>query len=62
MTLNGPALVAAELRLPGNLNVSFAYVEGEALLMNMQRHGPEFRQRLHVGQSRSPATCSAAWA
>jgi cysteine desulfurase len=25
------------MRLPGNLNLSFAYVDGEALLMNMGR-------------------------
>ncbi len=36
VTLNGPALSLADLRLPGNLNVSFAYVDGEALLMNMR--------------------------
>ena len=41
VTLNGPALdqVAADgspLRLPGNLNVSFARVDGEALMMNMK--------------------------
>jgi len=36
VTLNGPALDRAGLRLPGNLNVSFAYVDGEALLINMR--------------------------
>ena len=36
VTLNGPALKRPELRLPGNLNVSFAYVDGEALLMSMK--------------------------
>ena len=36
VSLNGPALDAGGLRLPGNLNVSFAYVDGEALLMNMK--------------------------
>ena len=36
VTLNGPALDLPELRLPGNLNASFAYVEGESLLMNMR--------------------------
>ena len=40
IALNGPALdqVATDgspLRLPGNLNVSFARVDGEALMMNM---------------------------
>jgi cysteine desulfurase len=34
VTLNGPAL-QPELRLAGNLNCSFAYVDGEALLMNL---------------------------
>ena len=36
VTLNGPALDAPGWRLPGNLNVSFAYVDGEALLMNIK--------------------------
>lgn len=35
-TLNGPALDLPGTRLAGNLNVSFAFVDGEALLMNMQ--------------------------
>jgi len=34
--LNGPALDQAELRLPGNLNVGFDGVEGEALLLSMK--------------------------
>ena len=33
--LNGPALDDPQLRLVGNLNVSFANVDGEALMMNM---------------------------
>jgi cysteine desulfurase len=37
VTLNGPALEPPGLRLEGNLNVSFAYVDGEALLMHMQQ-------------------------
>jgi len=37
VTLNGPALDQPSLRLPGNLNCSFAYVDGEALMMNMGR-------------------------
>lgn len=36
VTLNGPALELAGLRLPGNLNLSFAYVDGEALMMSMK--------------------------
>ncbi len=32
--LNGPALSPPTLRLPGNLNLSFAYVDGEALLIS----------------------------
>jgi cysteine desulfurase len=35
VTLNGPAL-SHDLRLPGNLNTSFAYVNGEALMMSIQ--------------------------
>ena len=34
--LNGPALEPPEWRLPGNLNLSFAGLEGESLLLNMQ--------------------------
>jgi len=37
VTLNGPDLEPPELRLPGNLNLSFAYVDGEALMMSMKR-------------------------
>jgi cysteine desulfurase len=36
VSLNGPALQPPELRLPGNLNLSFAGVEGEALLLNLR--------------------------
>ncbi len=35
VSLNGPALELPELRLPGNLNVSFAGVDGEALLLHL---------------------------
>ncbi len=34
--LNGPALDPPDLRLPGNLNCSFADVDGEALMMGMR--------------------------
>ena len=36
VALNGPALDLPGLRLPGNLNVSFGYVEGEALMLEMR--------------------------
>ncbi|HQU45077.1 MAG: IscS subfamily cysteine desulfurase [Planctomycetia bacterium 21-64-5] len=36
VTLNGPSLERRQWRLPGNLNVSFAYVDGEALMMSMK--------------------------
>jgi cysteine desulfurase len=36
VSLNGPSLDLANARLPGNLNLSFAYVDGEALLLNMR--------------------------
>jgi cysteine desulfurase len=36
VTLNGPALDLPELRLPGNLNVSFGLVEGESLMLQMR--------------------------
>jgi cysteine desulfurase len=36
ISLNGPSLELAGSRLPGNLNLSFAYVDGEALLLNMR--------------------------
>lgn len=34
--LNGPLLSEPGLRLPGNLNCSFTYVDGEALMMSMR--------------------------
>ncbi|HEX4142952.1 MAG TPA: aminotransferase class V-fold PLP-dependent enzyme [Pirellulales bacterium] len=37
VTLNGPALDLPGLRLPGNLNASFACVDGEALIMNVKQ-------------------------
>jgi len=37
VTLNGPALDVPGLRLTNNLNVSFAHVDGEALLMNIRK-------------------------
>jgi cysteine desulfurase len=35
MTVNGPPLEGPAARLPGNLNVSFAGIDGEALLVNL---------------------------
>ncbi|HVX11924.1 MAG TPA: aminotransferase class V-fold PLP-dependent enzyme [Pirellulales bacterium] len=36
VSLNGPEVSRGDWRLPGNLNVSFAYVDGEALMMSMK--------------------------
>lgn len=36
VSLNGPSLDQPELRLPNNLNLSFADVDGEALMMSMK--------------------------
>ena len=36
VSLNGPALDLPGARLPGNLNVSFGYVEGEAVMLEMR--------------------------
>jgi cysteine desulfurase len=36
VTLNGPSLDLPELRLPGNLNVSIAGIEGETLLLSLK--------------------------
>ncbi len=36
VTLNGPTWSDPAWRLPGNLNCSFAYVDGEALMMSMR--------------------------
>jgi len=36
LSLNGPALEPREWRLPGNLNVSLANVDGQALLLSMK--------------------------
>jgi cysteine desulfurase len=37
VSLNGPGLKQSGCRLPGNLNLSFAYVDGEALMMSMKQ-------------------------
>jgi cysteine desulfurase len=36
VAINGPALSPSDCRLAGNLNVSFAHVDGESLLMSMK--------------------------
>ena len=37
VSLNGPTLNERAWRLPGNLNLSFAHVDGEALMMSMKQ-------------------------
>ncbi len=58
--LNGPALDPPELRLPGNLNLSFQGVEGETLLLQM----PDVALSSGSASPRAawnPATCSRPW-
>ena len=45
--------------LPGNLNVSFAHVHGEALLMAPAEPGRQLRLGLHVGQRRAQLRAAA---
>jgi hypothetical protein len=51
-----------EHRLPGNLNVSFAYVEGEAMMMGIKDVAVSSRLGVHVARASSPRTCCARWA
>ena len=53
LTSPQPPAPASLAPAAGNLNVSFAYVDGEALLMNMKERGGQLGQCLHVGQSRA---------
>ena len=46
-----------EHRLPDNLNISFAYVEGESLLMGINDVAVSSRLGLHLGEPRAVATC-----
>ena len=48
-----------EHRLPGNLNISFAYVEGEALMMAIKDVAVSLGLGLHLGLARAVATCCA---
>ena len=43
-----------EHRLPGNLNISFAFVEGEALMMAIKDVAVELRLGVHVSASLEP--------
>ena len=40
-------------RLPGNLNISFAFVEGESLLMGLEGHRGLVGLGLHLGDPRA---------
>lgn len=70
VSLNGPVLSPPEWRLPGNLNVSFAGVDGETLLLNVKdlalssgsacasdQHEPSHVLR-HLGIGDEAARCS----
>ncbi len=60
VTLNGPTLSPPEWRLAGNLNVSFAGVDGEALLMQARR-SRKLWQCLHFGEPRTQPMCCGRW-
>lgn len=76
VTLNGPALELAGLRLPGNLNVSFDCVDGEALIISVEQlavsSGMPARRPIRSrvtcwppwesGRTRSAAACGSGWA
>ena len=47
---------------PGNLNVSFAFVEGEAMMMAIKDVAVSSRLGLHLARSSSRPTCCARWA
>ena len=51
MYLNG----SLEHRLPGNLNISFAFVEGEAMMMAIKDVAVSQRLRVHVSASLEPS-------
>ncbi len=49
-----------EHRIPGNLNISFAYVEGESLMMGDQEPGGFLRFGLHVRLARAQLRAACA--
>ena len=53
VSLNGPALDLPHARLPGNLNVSFGYVEGEGATM-LEMHEIRRQQRQRICTSAQP--------
>ncbi len=63
VVLNGPDDLDGKQRYIGNLNLSFAYVEGESLLMGLKVKTPLFNL-LEVSANRSmtlPCTWKSCW-
>ena len=59
VVLNGPADLDGKQRYIGNLNLSFAYVEGESLLMGLKVRLPDVMQAIDVASASEMLTLSS---